>query len=434
MRKQWDIQPPAFDAQTTPYSDENIVTQEREYKLITPLFGGGASPGEYDPVTIVRGTEIRGQLRFWWRACRGGQFKTVQALKDAEDKIWGKAHKKGDVTPVSSQTVQIVVDVPPWDEEIMKSKKLEAFTVIRNKDYKKPGDNLWKVRPNRESSIPAYAGFSLQPSGDQLRQKEKPEVTPVYKDVEFKLTIMYPATFTKDIQAALWAWETFGGVGARTRRGFGAIHLQKVTGGKRNLPSPGDFHLWMTRNLREYVVPQKHILAIPTLSQNLRYKVTYPNANPLIIWNSLIRKLSQFRQRTNQEQKWPETQAVKDLLMGKKLEPEQKFPKAAFGLPIVFQVENDNLTLEGAAKGHERLGSPLILKPLLCSNDKTVVGLAVLLEHQSLLPPEGVHLRMPDQKSISVQGELSKEDLQNIPFLTKTDMLQEFLDTIEGMR
>ncbi|PJF33357.1 MAG: hypothetical protein CUN57_02390, partial [Phototrophicales bacterium] len=46
------------------------------------------------------------------------------------------------------------------------------------------------------------------------------------KDVKFSLRLHFPIYVKQDLQAALWAWETFGGVGARTRRGFGALHCK----------------------------------------------------------------------------------------------------------------------------------------------------------------------------------------------------------------
>src|SRR6266567_6312018 len=91
MRKQ-----PNNPPEVTSQKQDNIITQIREYKLITPLFGGGVTAGEGDPVTLIRGTEIRGLLRFWWRACHGGNYKTLEELKKAEDKIWGVANKKPD--------------------------------------------------------------------------------------------------------------------------------------------------------------------------------------------------------------------------------------------------------------------------------------------------------------------------------------------------
>src|SRR5579885_1443792 len=67
---------------------KETVTWKRKYKLITPLFGGGVSPMECDPVTIIRGSEIRAHLRFWWRATRGGGYNgDLSEMKKAEAKI-----------------------------------------------------------------------------------------------------------------------------------------------------------------------------------------------------------------------------------------------------------------------------------------------------------------------------------------------------------
>jgi len=80
--------------------EDERITQVRRYKLITPLFGGGVEPNQADPITVVRGTEIRGQLRFWWRATRGGQFKgNLKAMRQREEEIWGSAAAKNKPGP-----------------------------------------------------------------------------------------------------------------------------------------------------------------------------------------------------------------------------------------------------------------------------------------------------------------------------------------------
>src|SRR5262245_40700865 len=72
-----------------PRAEQDLIVQHRRYELITPLFGGGAEPRESDLDMVVRGSEIRGQLRFWWRACRGKAYASLQALKAREDQLWG---------------------------------------------------------------------------------------------------------------------------------------------------------------------------------------------------------------------------------------------------------------------------------------------------------------------------------------------------------
>lgn len=63
-------------------------------KLVTPLYGGGVKAGEVDKEMPIRATEIRGQLRYWWRiAC--GPFlasKNISASQEMfrrETEIWG---------------------------------------------------------------------------------------------------------------------------------------------------------------------------------------------------------------------------------------------------------------------------------------------------------------------------------------------------------
>ena len=64
--------------------------------------------------------------------------------------------------------------------------------------------------------------------------------------------------------------------------------------------------------------------------------------------------------------------------------PVQKFPRGKFGLPIIFEFKKDDVrngdpkksTLQGSE--HDRLASPLILRPIDCSDG--AVGLALLLE------------------------------------------------------
>jgi len=63
----------------------------RSYRVITPLFGGGVDPQQADPLTTVRSSEVRGQLRFWWRATRAGRYGAdgLKQMKEAEDCLWG---------------------------------------------------------------------------------------------------------------------------------------------------------------------------------------------------------------------------------------------------------------------------------------------------------------------------------------------------------
>jgi CRISPR-associated protein Cmr1 len=108
MRRRADT-PPEITIQPA-----TVIRQERKYQLITPLYGGGVTPAEPDPITVVRATEIRGHLRFWWRACRGGRYGTLEAIKRAEDDLWGTAGTKqgGGLSQVQVEVAEYSVSDP----------------------------------------------------------------------------------------------------------------------------------------------------------------------------------------------------------------------------------------------------------------------------------------------------------------------------------
>src|SRR5216684_872439 len=80
--------------------------EERTYRieLITPLFGGGVEAGENDPTMPIRGTAIRGQLQFWWRATRGAACASVEELRQRHREVWG-------ATECASPVIVEVADV-----------------------------------------------------------------------------------------------------------------------------------------------------------------------------------------------------------------------------------------------------------------------------------------------------------------------------------
>jgi len=203
--------PKSSPPEISPRSDDRI-TEVRKYKLITPLFGGGVEAAKADPITTIRGASVRGQLRFWWRATRGGQFgDDVETLLKEEGKIWGSPAKKDEKESGPSEVKVFVCEISEGTVD-------HPYEVVRNPRSGRP-----KIQNRRSSVVPAYVAFPLQPKQEEARIGM--ETLSVRLDVEFTLEISYPKSVEEDVNAALWAWETFGGIGARTRRGFGALQL-----------------------------------------------------------------------------------------------------------------------------------------------------------------------------------------------------------------
>lgn len=414
-RNRKPILPDGFEIpEVQPRVDPNLVTQTRRYKLITPLFGGGVTPGEADPITVVRASEVRGHLRFWWRATRGGQFDgDLEKMRKSEEAIWGSAagkdrdgNERPGQSPVKIQVVTRTKGTPrPTD-----SKSIESYIRIADNNYDR-----------------------------------------VQEGVEFDLTLRYPAkleephdTFNvgmmEEIEAALWAWEIFGGIGARTRRGAGALHCTAIDDVEVKSPQAHAVTSVIQQGLTRHVVEGKWPANIPhLLKDDLQYKVlTRRNWKPETAWHYLIKELRRFRQWRDGKKGfgrtlWPEPETIRSLIgsIAKKPAPRivnvDKFPRGAFGLPIVFDMRHDyeqpKYTLQG--QGYERLASPLILRPLACDGGKAA-GLAVVLQSIDLPPKTEL------KEYGAVDASLNTSEANTIvPLGGQTNVLQAFLDYLE---
>ncbi len=456
MRKQPppEIQPP----QVTYQVHDNTVEQHRKYRIITPLFGGGAIQQMSDEITTVRGTEVRGHLRFWWRATCAGHLPDVEAVKKREDLIWGKANKRKEQGPKREETIQIEVSL---DKESERVAPFELKTFIdRNGEQKNRQDwiSSTKVHP--------YAAFPLQFTQEERKQIPPPASRTVSKEgIEFTLTITFPREYADEVKMALWAWETFGGVGARTRRGFGALRLLEVVGedpDDNNLPpSPHEAKKWLKEKLEKLPAKNHGFPFISSLvSSRERFRIIGAT-DPMNAWEALIEKLRNFRQGSDGRSPgsgnkpgrsyWPEAEAVRELTGSRRSDlpargHPQKFPRAAFGLPITFHFMRDdqhNKNKPGfrtkkdpadaflqSGGGSDRLASPLILKPLFCQNGQAC-GLAVILDGYTI--PSSLMLKGPNGTT-PVKHQLDDKDLRVLSSLklnNKVGVLEAFLDYLE---
>jgi len=411
------------------------VQQVRSYRLITPLYGGGAKPQQPDEVTVVRASEIRGLLRFWWRATRGGQFGgSLDAMRCAEAAIWGAAAGDGKAGP---SLVSLHVRVTNHGREISKVKNNKGKWV-------NIGDPV---------SPYGYVAFPLRESKGGSKGS-------VWEGVEFDLHITLNAATVRvngrelnvqeEVEAALWAWETFGGVGARTRRGFGALQLTKVDGRTVTEPTMEEIRRSIRKGLSEngYVKGSQWPDGVPHLHSTMMWVITTRRNDAERAWKDLFGALKQFRQarypdRRNRpygRSKWPEPDAIRRLTNthspghNPQHPVTNKFPRGRFGLPIIFQFKDEGngdppkTRLEGSE--HDRFASRLILRPLACQGG--AVGLACVLEgpHD---PPGGYVLREQSSGRVLAQPQVTLRDSearQIQPLNGEPDVLKAFMKTL----
>src|SRR5258708_28841769 len=111
--------PPCPDLDKVPRGQPGGAKPYR-IELITPLFGGGVEAGENAPMMPIRGTSIRGQLQFWWRATRGAACKSVEELRQRHRNVWGATES---ASPVVVEVADVQASEPTpcaeyrWDPQ-----------------------------------------------------------------------------------------------------------------------------------------------------------------------------------------------------------------------------------------------------------------------------------------------------------------------------
>ncbi|WP_411343475.1 type III-B CRISPR module RAMP protein Cmr1 [Paenibacillus sp. WLX1005] len=401
--------------------------------LTTPMFGGGVITGQVDPVAPVRASSVRGHLRFWWRATRGVVYTNVAELAQREAEVFGHTANSSPfsiwvehndelakIEPKSHTHKRKMQGIPPYlfqlprDSTGTKWQGLEKYAFILHIkwsahffEYDKQDDVEQKCDVEQE-------------------QKMKLRIKPQYME-QMK-------QWQNDLQAALWAWINFGGVGARTRKGCGSLYSEPFSPTSEDCQNKYTLQDWFNRKQKDLnvcLLPAGQYRPWPTLRSEFYTKFNSPFQENRKIWNTSIEDYKKFRQQrpvTKQysdkkgreidkfgRSYWPEADSIRaafNTAYWKHDQPKHYFsqsntpviayPRAELGMPINFEFrindperkpkdfvgqkqgecEPDRTQLK--PKGKERLASPLILKPLAFSSDKGVALIAVL-NH----PPHG---------------------------------------------
>ena len=327
---------------------EDFFSLEVSVKFLTYVFGGGVenntdnkvdhknkSMKPFDPVTPVRASSVRGQLRYWWRATTGARCQSLEEMRAREIALWGGLTPDGS-TP-SSVRVQIKIT-----SDIKEPKGVEV-------DFYK---------------VPSYAAFPLD-----ISNNKNAEVWD-YSDIKFDLVLRLQKspdisevgyeTQKQELQLALSAWLTFGGYGGRLSRGFGAVALadsyNDITDDPDNLLK------------RIEALGNVKLSSVPAISHDQNRLKLKAYKDSFTAWNEGINKLKSFRTTPPQLKlgikKWLEGNHIRTIYKNNdgNHSAQFSFPRAHFGLPINYQKimsKQYELTLVDAT----RLPSAVILRP-----------------------------------------------------------------------
>ena len=349
-------------------------------QLVTPMYGGGVKAHTVDKDMPVRVSAIRGQLRFWWRLLAKHSpnndlwKQNGKPLRVMEAEIWGGIDDNVKASKVFLRVNDVQkLTVDPWAK----------YTI-------NPNNGQYRSLPDYESwaNVP-YVLFPAQGKRPGGADAEPPHEL-AKAGLNWQLHLSFSPAITDVQRQQVWEalrwWANFGGLGARTRRGLGAIQLNKVTG----MGSPANLLTPVSAQEAQQAGCQLLLRA----SQNDAYAA----------WQSAIKKLQEFRQlplvarNEGKERnrpgrsKWPEPDAIRRLTRRNATNHEPThpagnlFPRAAFGLPIIFhfqgQGEPGDTSLQPIINDTrlDRMASPVILRPFM-NKDKKWAAAALLLPH-----------------------------------------------------
>ena len=178
-----------------------MTQKEFTLEVVTPIFISGPDTTKSE----LRAPSIKGLLRWWWRALNGNL--PITQLKDDEEKIFGSTNKKSSFSLIvqADQALKTGTDNLPSGKRIPVKSSRGNFSI----------------------SIIDYLAYGI---AEYVKGKgnvyNRPHIKP---GNTFKLVLhFYNEEHKSKVINSLNALLTFGGIGAKSRNGFGSLHCEQL--------------------------------------------------------------------------------------------------------------------------------------------------------------------------------------------------------------
>lgn len=192
---------------------------ECQLELLTPAFLGGHEPRKLDEITPIRPHSVRGLLRWWFRAAAATLLWPLDDTPQARERVISELRRVESAIFGSTKQSSTLMVLPP-EVDRLRWGPYHVPDAKRSPGLRYLGYGLFEDRVPEAISPGAFT-LAL---GLRRELKSVPEL----------------------LGATLWLWTALGGLGARSRRGFGSLHLVKAAAelriprehlSLRNLPS-----------------------------------------------------------------------------------------------------------------------------------------------------------------------------------------------------
>ena len=309
-----------------------------DFKIVTPLFMSGANPQSAE----LQVPSIKGVLRFWWRALALGRLGSVEGVRAEEARIFGST--KG------QSSVKLRLSPPK------KISRLKKKSVLK---YNGIGDVVGEGA--------RYLGYGiLDVSGELTRQcigypLEGGELELLFRSKTLEDDI-------KSVEAALIAMSLFGGLGSRSRKGYGSINLTNLTRNDETEPvftMPNDLDglngaisCLFDINGRYKIEPYHGLPPYTAFSEMTRIDIIDEGDEPLKLLNSVGEKMMEYRSYRKGRNFLGDYRLIRDALTKNVTDHPER---AIFGLPHNYFFSSTHDSAEVKPKDYKRRASPLFI-------------------------------------------------------------------------
>ncbi|MBF0290829.1 MAG: type III-B CRISPR module RAMP protein Cmr6 [Nitrospinae bacterium] len=206
-------------------------------ELVTPAFLAGANQKAED--CDLRPATLRGVLRWWWRTMHAG-YLDVATLRKLEAAIWGDTNTGGAVR------LEITGNKPSVHPLLVKKEgtsKNGRKILELDGDFVRKNDLMPAPRMTTQPLI--YASYGMDELDKVEKRHQRNVIDPgaawqvgliarkgfyVYKNGDKKSSFeISPEIAFEQAKAALWLLCNYGGVGAKSGKGFGSLVISKET-------------------------------------------------------------------------------------------------------------------------------------------------------------------------------------------------------------
>jgi CRISPR-associated protein Cmr1 len=251
------------------------------FAIVTPMFLGGARR----EAESIRPPSVKGALRFWWRALNWGRVRAnnptditaLQALHREEARLFGVAGKTVDNRQIGGQGVFLLA---------VKASELSKWEPLSLDQKRNPG-HIYTLgqglcRHERDSGSFVLTREALGPAEFEAHLRFRPHADS--KDRE-------------SVIEALRAFGLLGGLGSKTRRGWGSVSLLELSIQEKpqTLPNSLEEYAGALRKLLAGNPGDKTLPCFTAFSESTEIRVTHRGNDPLRLLETVGNGLMRYR-------------------------------------------------------------------------------------------------------------------------------------------